>query len=254
MSALRRATAPLLATCAVLALGGCVSHQPAQISGDRPSLKAAREALAAGSAGTSLAIARGVLSSLPDNVPALTQAGDAEVALEDHIAAEADYKHALALSPSDVHARLGLGKLQMQRDAGAAEATFRTVLATAPRNPAVLTDLGVSLDLQGRHAEAQTNYAAAMTADPNLASARVDMALSMALSGQPERAEEMLRDATFTSGSTPRVRADFAIAQVIAGHDNDAVETLRTDLTPDEAKATIDGLQSLKPIKPHASN
>lgn len=235
------------AACALAALAGCASHQPAQISGDRPSLKAARDALAEGSAGTSLAIARGVLSSVPNDVPALVQAGDAEVALQDHIAAEADFRHALALAPGDVHARLGLGKLQMQKDARAAEATFRTVLATAPHDAAVLTDLGVSLDLQGRHAEAQVFYSAAMTADPNRASARIDLALSLALSGQPERAEGMLRDATFTSGSTPRVRADFALAQVMAGHDDDAVETLRADLTPDETKAAIEGMQSLRP-------
>jgi len=231
-------------------LFGCAPHaQQPQITGDGSSMRAAHQALIDGQAGTALAIAQGVLSEQPNNVAALVQAGDAEMAMQDRMEAEQAYKHALAIAPHDVRAQLGLGKMQLATDPKAAEATFRAVVAGNPRSAIALTDLGVALDRQGRPTEAQAAYTQALAIDPNLFSAHVDLAFSLALNGQAARAEQMLRDAALSSSSTPRVRADLAVAQIAAGHGDQAIQTLSADLSPQDAKSSMDALAVLQPPK-----
>jgi Flp pilus assembly protein TadD len=233
----------------VLALGGCNPHEQhgAEVAADRPSLEAARMALTGGQAGTSLEIAKGVLASQPNNVAALSQAGDAEVAIGDRLSAEGDYKKALAISARDVRARMGMAKLLLRDDLKGAEQAFRAILADDPHNPIVLNDLGYTLDLQERHSEAQVMYMEALVYDPMRLSVRVNLAISLALSGQAPRAEQMLRDLAQNVGATSKVRLDFALAQVIAGHDAEATQTMSADLSPEEAKSALEGMQMLRP-------
>jgi len=235
-----------------LALAGCVprSDQGMNTSADRQSLDTAREALVEGEAGTSLAIAHGVLASQPNNVAALAQAGDAEMQMGDRLNAEADYKRALSIAPHDVKARLGLAKMLLRDDLHGAELAFRAILADAPHNPVVLNDLGYVLDMQERHKEAQAMYVEALASDPNRLSVRVNLALSLALSGQAPRAEAMLRDLAQTAGATSKVRLDLALAQVIAGHDSEAAQTMSTELSPDDAKQALAGMAQFKTTSP----
>jgi Flp pilus assembly protein TadD len=229
------------------ALGGCASRQQPLVTGDGPSMSQARQALVDGQAGTSLAIAQGVLAQQPDNVAALAQAGDAQMAMQDRMGAERSYKRALALNPHYIRAQLGLGKMLLSADPKAAETAFRAIVASNPRSAIALTDLGVSLDRQNRPAEAQAAYTQALGIDPNLFSAHVDLALSLALNGQPARAEQMLRDAAYSTNSTPRVRADLAVAQIAAGHKEQAVQTLSADLSAEDTKASMDAMAVLQP-------
>jgi len=237
-------------------LGGCgtiASHltiaPPSNLTADanRPSLVAARSALAEGQAATALGIAHGVLVGDPNNVAALVSAGDADNQIGNRREAEREYEHALRADPGYVPARLGLGKLKMRDDIKGAEADFRAVLASAPQNAAAMTDLGVTLDLQGRHKEAQALYTASLLANPDLTSTRVDFGLSLALTGDADRAEAMLRDATESGPVPPKVRADFAVAEVVAGHPEQAQATLEADLSVDEAKASVQALSVLAP-------
>jgi Flp pilus assembly protein TadD len=244
---MRIARIPAAALLMGSALAGCAQHQQGQVSSDGPSMRSARQALVDGQAGTSLAIAQGVLAEQPNNVPALVQAGDAQMAMQDRMGAEQSYKRALSLAPHDVRAQLGLGKMQLATDPRAAEATFRRVAADNPRSAIAWTDLGVSLDRQNRPSEAQAAYTQALAIDPNLFSAHVDLAFSLALNGQAARAEQMLRDAAMSTSSTARVRADLAVAQIAAGHGDLAMQTLSADLSPDDAKASLAGMAILQP-------
>jgi Flp pilus assembly protein TadD len=244
---MRNVSLTAAALLAASLIGGCDSKQQPLVTGDGPSMSQARQALVDGQAGTALAIAEGVLAQQPDNVAALSQAGDAQMAMQDRMGAERSYTRALALSPNDIRARLGLGKMQLAADPKAAEATFRAVVARHPNSAIALTDLGVSLDRQNRPAEAQAAYTQALTIDPNLFSAHVDLALSFALNGQPARGEQMLRDAAFSTSATPRVRADLAVAQIAAGHKDQAARTLSADLSVEDAKASMDAMAVLQP-------
>jgi Flp pilus assembly protein TadD len=237
-----------------LAVAGCGANSLSQVAQNndatRPSLVAARTAITDGEAATALGIAKGVLSMEPHNVAAMVAAADAEIEMGNRRSAEKDYRSALAANPGYVPAQLGLGKLAMRDDARAAEVVFRSVLQHAPHNAAALTDLGVALDLQDRHREAQGYYAQAMATNADLTSTRVDLALSLALSGEPLKAEGMLRDATEAGVVPPKVRADYAVAEVMAGHSQEAQSTLQADLSAADAKASVDGLQELLVPKP----
>jgi Flp pilus assembly protein TadD len=236
-----------LSACAQLQ---STSHAPELSQNNSSSLLAARKALSEGEAATSLSIAHGVLSMRPNDVAATVAEGDADAQLGNRHTADMEYRHALQLDPTNAGAHLGLGKLMMATNAHAAELTFREVLASNPSNPAALTDLGVALDLQERHQEAQANYKAAMDIDPNLTSARVDMAVSLAISGDPDKAESLLRDASESGAMPARVRADYALAEVMAGHPEDAAQTLQADLSKDEAKASVAAMEVLKTTTP----
>jgi Flp pilus assembly protein TadD len=232
-----------------ISLGGCSPHgvRGNEVASDRTSLATAQEALTDGEAGTSLAIAKGILASQPNNASALAQAGDAQAAMGDRLSAEGSYRRALALAPHDVKARMGMAKLMLRDDLKGAETSFRDILNDQPHNPAVLNDLGYVLDLQERHTEAQAMYVEALTSDPNRLSVRVNLALSLALSGQAARAEQMLRDLAQNVGATSKVRLDLAVAEVMAGHDMEAMQVMGTELSPEEAKAALEGIQQLKP-------
>jgi Flp pilus assembly protein TadD len=241
--------AACVAGCGAVAGNLTTAHGASTSEANRPSLMAARGALQEGEAATALGIAHGVLVSEPHNVAALVEAGDADVQIGNRRTAEKEYREAMQYDPSYVPARLGMGKLLMRDDIKGAEAQFRAVLATSPHDAGALTDLGVTLDLQERHKEAQAAYTAAIAANPDLTSTRVDMGLSLALSGEPLKAEGMLRDAT-ESGTVPaKVRADFAVAEVVAGHPEQALETLEADITPDEAKASVEAMGALVPAE-----
>jgi Flp pilus assembly protein TadD len=243
----------VLPCAGLLALSACGLHldttrEAATYSeANRPSLKAARGALAEGEAQTALGIANGVLVSEPHNAAALVAAGDAEAAMNNRIDAAKSYRDALAAQPGYLPARLGVGKMKLRDNVKGAEADFRAALATEPKNTAALTDLGVALDLQERHKEAQALYTAALAINPDLTAARVNLALSMALAGEPQKAEGMLADATQAGSVTPRVRADFAVAQVMAGHSAQAEATLQADLSADEARASVAAMAGLLP-------
>jgi Flp pilus assembly protein TadD len=243
IGALALAALPLLAGCN----GNSLQSQQALSNIDRPSLKAARGALEQGEAETALSIASGVLSVEPRNVAALVAAGDASATMGNRRSAVSDYNTALKYQPNYVPARLGIAKLKLRDSASDAEAAFRAILVGFPHDAAVLTDLGVALDLQERHTEAQAQYAAALAINPELTSTRVDMGLSLALSGNPDRAEQMLRDATDASAVPAKVRADYAVAEVMAGHADAATETLQADLTPAEARASVAAMGALLP-------
>jgi Flp pilus assembly protein TadD len=234
-----------------LALAACTSNIPQQSHNNTASLAAARKALTEGQAAIALGIAHGVLSVHPDDVAAIVAAGDADVAMGNRHTGEMEYRQALGADPGNVQAKLGLGKLKLTDDAHQAEFAFRDILASAPNNPAALTDLGVALDLQERHKDAQQQYQAALRANPNLTAPRVDLAVSLALSGDPGQAEGLLRDASESGAMPARVRADYALAEVMAGHSDMAMQTLQADLSVDEAKASVEAMEGLRnaPVK-----
>jgi len=241
---------PLVA--ATVALSGCNLSNARDVDGqgaDRPSLLAARAALDSGSAESALGIAKGILVSEPHNPAALTAQGDALAALGNRRDAEISYRHALQNDPHNVGARLGLGKLVLRTDTPSAEKIFRALLAEQPQDSRVMTDLGVALDLEGHHTEAQALYRQALVITPELNSAHTNLGLSLALSGHADQAMEMLHDAAMSSPDSTRVRANYAMAQVLAGHSDDAMITLRSDMSEADARASVAGMEGFNAPK-----
>jgi Flp pilus assembly protein TadD len=239
-----------LLACGLLLLPGCQESPQGANGNERPSLKVAHDALRAGQAEDALAIAHGVLSSDPNNIQALDAAGDAYGALGDTRNARLSYQQALSLASGDVQATLGLAKLTLKTDAHGAEQGFRGILVTHPDDPAVLTDLGIALDLQGHHLEAQNFYRRALAVNPALSSAHVNLGLSLALSGKSDDAVAMLREDAVADPTSTRMRANLAVALVLAGKRDEALETLRADLSDSEAEVAVKGIEQLQNGKP----
>jgi Flp pilus assembly protein TadD len=204
---------PVATLLATLALAGC--SRPAPPEGTATP-RLADAALQAGYPQMALSVADHILARDPNNVPALVARGDALInSARTDDAAEA-YRKALAVKPADPAANLGLGRIMLRRDPHAAERLFRTALASRPDDAVLLADLGVALDLQERHVEAQTAYRHSLRIAPGTAATKANLGLSLALSGNGEEARRLLTPLAADPSATQVVRDNLAVAQMQA--------------------------------------
>ncbi|HEY1412407.1 MAG TPA: tetratricopeptide repeat protein, partial [Rhodopila sp.] len=170
-----------LATTSAMALAGCSLFQQDQPHEARISLHLADTALAAGAPTLALRVADIVLENRPNDVAAMVAKADALYALGSVDAARDEYSKAVAIQPANVNAQIGLGRTLVKSDPHAAERAFQAALAHRPNSEPALNDLGIALDLQGRHVEAQKAYRQALTVSPDNSDVRTNLNLSVAL-------------------------------------------------------------------------
>jgi type IV secretory pathway ATPase VirB11/archaellum biosynthesis ATPase len=138
------------------------------------------------------------------------------------------------------------GSMELSRgSAGDAEHNFAKLLMRTPNDRTAMNDLGVALDLQGRHAEAQDVYEKLLHIDPNNRPASVNLGLSLSLSGQADQSVAMLRGPATQPDATPRTRQDLAVALALSGDKDAAEKLLLTDLSPTDAAAALAGYEAL---------
>lgn len=168
-------------------LAACAAHKtgPEPFSTAPPSLHAGQVALGNNEASIAASIAESRLAVEPDNPDDLLLRARAEAAMGEDVAAGADFRRVLAARPYSADASLGLAKQVMASDPAAAESLLAAVVVHGTPNAAVWNNLGVSRDLQGRHADAQDAYRRAIAADPLLQAAQANLARSLALSRAP---------------------------------------------------------------------
>lgn len=203
---------PVAGFLAVLALAGCTPPPGA----GTPTTRLADAALVAGYPQMALSVADHILARDPRNVPALVARGDALVNSGRTEDAADSYRKALAVKPDDPAANLGLGRVMLRRDPHAAERMFRKALASRPEDPVLLSNLGVALDLQERHVEAQTAYRQSLRAAPDVAATKANLGLSLALSGQRAEAQRLLAPLAADPNASQVVRDNLAVAQMQA--------------------------------------
>lgn len=243
----------ILSLLGVIALAGCAggSGPPTQA---RLGLGLADSALAGGAPKLALGVSRAVLARDPKNVAALTHQGDAYHQLGDDARAAASYHEALTLSPRDVGALIGLGRVALTSEPAEASARFTEVISLQPGNEVALTDRGVAADLSGLHTEAQADYQRAIAIartgltdedSERLATAQVDYAVSLAISGRPGEAVRILGPIASSPDASPRVRQDFAMALTLDGQGSEAAHVLVDEMSPEEARRAMAGYTAL---------
>jgi Flp pilus assembly protein TadD len=111
--------------------------------------------------------------------------------------------------------------------ANAAEVTLRRLLVQAPSDAQAQNNLGIALDMQNRHVEAQTAYKAALKIMPDMVAAQVNLGHSYALAGDNAQALAVLQPLAAQPLATKGVRRDLAAALSLAGDKAGANDVLR---------------------------
>jgi Flp pilus assembly protein TadD len=199
----------------------------------------ARAALQAGSPADALRLADSVLARRPADTKARLIRAESLTQLGQGDQAGPDFAAVLKQEPRSTAALLGLGRLRLGHDPAAAEALLRRALAAAPDNAAALTDLGIALDLQGRHHAAEAVYRRALALHPELVAARVNLALSLAMRGRGPQALALLDDLAQDPKAGPKLREDYAAVLTMAGHHARAAAILAGDLPAPQAAAAL---------------
>src|SRR5206468_8194127 len=98
-----------------------------------------------------------------------------------------------------------------------AEEQIALVLQADSSDYRALNVLGVALDMQGRHAEAQANYRRALELAPEYLPTRSNFGLSLAITGSSQEAIALLAPVATARGSDARIRQNLAFAYAMAG-------------------------------------
>ena len=205
----------------------------------------AEQALQHGSAEAALRIASGVVSQDPKNVQALLVAGEASYQLREWAHAEGYLKEALALEPDSVRGARDLRRVRVASDPVGSERLLRQALAGDAKNPVLLTDLGVALDLQGNHEAAQAQYQAALVIAPTSVAAKTNLGLSMALSGKAAEGGALIAQLAQVQPESSRIRADLALAYAVQGDRDGAAQLLSRDMPLQDIDEAVAGYAAL---------
>lgn len=119
-------------------------------------------------------------------------------------------------------------------------------LALAPSDERVLVDRGVALDSVGRHAEAQASYRALLATTPRQVSARNNLALSLAVTGQYDEAVALLTPLVRSSSATPRIRENLALIYGLMGDADRAATMSRADLDDSSIRANLEFIAAVR--------
>ena len=243
-----------LVTYAMLSLTAACSNSTSIVHAGRDSVRSERfaeAALAGGLPQAALHATRTILERDPNNVQALIQQGDALSALGRYDVAAEAYRRAVSNDPESRstqarRARLGLGRVTLESGhPAAAESLFRSLTTMFPDDPKGYDGLGIALDLQGKHQEAQAEYKAALERGESDGT-RVNLGLSLALAGNTDDALVILRPIAASQDSTPKVRQNLAVALTLAGDDAAAKRVLSQDLPGDQVIAAMSGYHALR--------
>lgn len=202
-------------------------------------LRLARAARAAGDLSTAFGLYRGLTGDHAD--PAvIVEFGDALLEgglIDDAISA---YQRVPVDSPAELGALLGLQRChaRLGRSDRALEYAQRAA-SLAPDDERALVNLGVALDVVGRHLEAQTAYRKALGVNARSLPARSDLALSLALTGQFQEAIDLLEPIAGSSNASPRVRQNLALVYGLKGDRERALALSRVDLDAPAAEANL---------------
>jgi len=225
----------IIVVLTAVTLAACAAPRSQELADRPPGLAVARAALAGDAPALALQVCSDTVRREPDNMEAQVCEGDALLALA----------RALQLLPDATDALMGMGRVRLGTEAVAAESLFRRVLDQEPRNASAWNDLGIALDLQDRHEQAQEAYGRALGAAPDMRAAEVNLALSLAMSGHADAALSRLRAIAGDPQAPPRLRHDLAAVLTMAGQPEEAARLLRRELRPDEIDQAIAGYRAL---------
>ncbi|MEM1197214.1 MAG: tetratricopeptide repeat protein [Pseudomonadota bacterium] len=134
------------------------------------------------------------LAKAPRRLPALLEAGDAALSVQDLDAALGFFTRALEVEPDNRSATLGLAKVYLRSGRPVTALPLFTAAEEAGAGlRAIRSDKALALDMVGDQAGAQDGYARVVEASPKDDPARRRLAISYAISGNSAGFEAVLR-------------------------------------------------------------
>ena len=234
-----------------LFLGAC---DPPDISrGDdyQATVRRADEARLAGNPDTAIPLYERALQANPDGVEAKLGLGQSFLSVGAGDEAAAQFRDVLAKRSGDNAARRGLaGALISMGQPALAEQQVDAALRSDAGDYRALNLLGVALDLQGRHAEAQANYRRGIEMAPDYVTLRSNYGLSLAITGPPQDAIAQLTPIAGSRSADPRSRQNLAFAYAMAGDLENSLALCRRDLPEREAQLQFAYYMQLRALPP----
>ena len=132
-----------------------------------------------------------------------------------------------------------------------AEKQADALLQADSRDHRGLNTLGVALDMQGRHAEAQARYREGIEIAPDYVPLRSNLGLSLAISGDAPAAIAQLTPLATARGSDVRVRQNLAFSYAMTGNLENALQVSRADLSEQDSQRQLSYFMRLRALPPH---
>ena len=261
-----RGVSSLLVPLAALALAGCqpfpVHYDPLSVNGrdgggTPPSYEALMRigaaALAGGDTANALSVFRRAAEIRPSAPGAFVAIGDTLLQIGSVDEAILAYNSALARDSNDLAAQLGLSRAYLETGRPQlAGAPLAKALAASPNDPRALLLSGVTEDLAGQHAAAQSTYRQGLKTAPTNPALTVNLALSLALSDKYAAAVAELAPVAMAPGGSPRERQSLALIYGLQGNEAEAARIGRIDLDPVSVEHNLAIYRMLRGLSPDA--
>jgi Flp pilus assembly protein TadD len=151
------------------------------------------------------------------------------------------------------HMRSGVGRPDLMLTLGSievlagqpvqADATLSEVLAARPDDVKALTNRGIALDMEKRHAEAQVLYRKALALAPGDVAISNDLALSLMLWGHSDEARTVLLPFRDVANLPERVRINLGIVEAAGGDHAGAQQLLSGSVNATDLAALTQAIQ-----------
>jgi Flp pilus assembly protein TadD len=255
----------LLVPLAAMALAGCqpfpVHYDPLSVNGrdgggTPPSYEALMRigaaALAGGDPVNALSVFRRAAEIRP-SAPAFVAIADTLLQIGSVDEAILAYNSALARDGNDLAAQLGLSRAYLETGRPQlAHVPLSKALAQSPNDPRALLLSGVTEDLAGQHAAAQSAYRQGLKYAPTNPALTVNLALSLALSDNYAAAVAELTPVAMAPAGSARERQSLALIYGLQGNEAEAARIGRIDLDPASVEHNLTIYRMLRGLPPDA--
>jgi Flp pilus assembly protein TadD len=154
----------------------------------------------------------------------------------------------LVLSPNNVEVLLELARDHIARNESFyAIAPLKHAEQLAPKDWRAPSLLGVAYDQLARPADARTAWNAALKLSPDNPAVLSNLALSLAASGDAAQAEPLLRKAAASPTATVQTRQNLALVLGLEGKTQEAESLIRDNVPPTQAEADLAWLKGAPP-------
>jgi Flp pilus assembly protein TadD len=243
----------LIGALLVAACGADLAGSSAKGDNYDSSVEQADQARKTGDFDTAIPLYGRALQANPDGVEAKLGLGQSFLSIGAPDEAAALFRDVLTRRESNAVARRGLASaLISMGQPDLAERQLEAALRADPRDYRSLNALGVVLDMQGRHADAQAKYRQGIEVAPDYLPLRNNFALSLAISGHPQEAIDQLVPIANSRAADGRVRQNLAFSYAMAGDLENALQVSRKDLNEQSAQRQLSYFMQLKALPPEA--